>query len=387
MAITFTRRTAIAQMTSGFALAACTTSKAPTPEASGLLDTKKMTKVEGVFDLYTSNSRPLVMLTSGESLPVPVLFDTGTSGNMIDKSVFQQFGLKKKPDHKSFITDASGTTIETFATTIPQAQLGSVSIANATMDVADYRVDDEVGILGPELFNGSSVYLNMPKRSVYVRNAPATPLNIPDAEDYVLNNASGLPMMRFTIDGFPESLLGVIDTGKNGALSFPESMIDQLPLVAPPSQVGTATTVFKTVPVYGAQLAVKVHLGGVILDKPEVIFHGNSPKIGMPVLQKLRIWLEPHNQRSWLATARSLGDTETEAYTGRFGIRKINRGSSGLIYQRDLSPERRLIYLGADHFLFEHDDTDLIFRRNDAGDIVGYTLLNEVGRPFEVSRS
>ena len=386
------RRTAIAQMSGGLALAGCAVLEKKTLSASALrtasasptVEGESVRVSEGVFDLYVGNNRPLILLSSGGHLPIPMLFDTGTSGNQIDPAVFQLFRLEKKPDHRSFISDASGTTVEAFATIVPEAKIGSVSISNATMNVYDYRAGDEAGILGPELFKGSSIYLNMSRRTVFVKKASSVPVVVADAQDYVLDNGSGLPIMPISIGNNSQKLLGLMDTGKSGALSFPEAMIDSLPLVGQPTEVGTATTVFKTVPVYGARIDAEITVGTKTIVRPDVIFHGHMPKIGMPFLDDQRIWLEPHNQRSWVASERPIGGEASEMFVGQFGERQIKRGDSGLIYQRRGSGQHRLRYFGGDHFLFD-DGTDLIFRRNDLGTITGFTLLNEAGRPYEVS--
>ncbi len=387
MTFSVSRRAAIAQLTAGVTLAGC---GAKAMGQSGGLITPNGSDVigiqpEGTFNLYIANFRPIVMLSSGDSLPVPVLFDTGSSGNMIDKSVFKQLGLNKKPNHKSFITDASGTTIETFAADIPDARLSSLPVLNATVDVSDYRAGDEVGILGPEIFRGNSVYLNFPKQAAYVRNSTAVPMHIPDAQDYVEDNGSGLPMIGISIGGMEETMLGLIDTGKDGALSFPEHMIDQLPLVGRPEKVGTATTMFSSVPVYGAKMDAEIKIGSETLVRPDVIFHGNTPKVGMPVLGKQRIWLEPHNQRSWVASERPLDQSDAQSFTGQFGIRTIWAEEDGLHYQKEGSSKSVLKYLGGDQFLFGDSQTELIFRRNEAGAIIGFTLLGPSSKPFEVA--
>ena len=384
------RRTAIAQLSAGLALAGCAMlEKKPlsaSAPASPVAEGENVLVSEGVFDLYVGNNRPLILLSSGSHLPIPMLFDTGSSGNQIDPEVFRYFGLEKKPNHKSFITDASGTTVEAFATIVPEAKIGSVSVSNATINVYDYRAGDEAGILGPELFRGSSIYLNMARRTVFVKKASSVPVLVPDAQDYVLDNGSGLPMMSIKVGTNSQTMLGLMDTGKTGALSFPESMMDSLPLVGPPTEVGTATTMFKTVPVYGATIDAEITVGTKIIVRPEVIFHGHIPKIGMPFLEGQRIWLEPHNQRSWVASERPIGGEAAEMFVGQFGERQIRHGDSGLIYQRRSSEPHNLSYLGGDHFLFD-DGTDLIFRRNDLGTITGFTLLDEAGRPYDVSVS
>ncbi len=96
--------------------------------------------------------------------------------------------------------------------------------------------------------------------------------------------------------------------------------------------------------------------------------------------------MEPAQQRSWVATPTKLGIEEQSPFIGEFGIRKIQAGKHGLIYRREGSLERNLICMGGDHFLFEHDETDLIFRRNSLREVTGFTLLAADGRTYEIER-
>ena len=381
------RRTAIAQMAAGSAVACqSATAIGRAPQSAGQPVAPPVpSQQEGIFHLYTSRVRPLVMMSAGDSLPIPVMFDTGSNGNMVDTAVALELGLVRKPNHQSFITDASGTTIEAYAAHVPDMRVGALPVARNLVDVYDYRVDDEVGILGPNLFRDSAIYLNFPKNVVYVRDAPSSRRNVPNAIGYSGANGDGLPMIDISVEGLSAGLLGVIDTGKSDELSFPESMIDKLPLTAPPTVVGTATTVFTSVPVLGAKIDGAVRIGTVTLMSPDVIFHGDMPKVGLPVLEKQRIWLEPHNQRAWVARPTLLDRATAETFQCQFGERRIWLDQDTLIYQRQGRPRFRLEYLGADHFQFVGDDTEVILRRTDDGTISGFTLLGASGDPYEVS--
>lgn len=389
---TMTRRSALYYAAGGLALSACTadTSKpALTTDVSAPVTppaTAPVTQMEGRFSLYISNHRPLAMLALDDNIPVPVMFDTGTSGNMIGTAVFDKFGLTRKANHVSFTTDATGTTIEGFAAQVDAPRLGTVVAAAQGIDVLDYRDGDEFGIIGPNLFRGSAVYMNMPKQSVYVRQAFHSTIEIPDAYPYGDVKTDDLPYAPIFIDGLPE-IRGLIDTGKNGVMSFPEAMMDSLPLVGRPEQVGMATTVFKTVPVYGAKLDASVRVGTHTIVRPDVIFHGHAPKIGMPFLEQLRFWHEPHRRRSWILSPRDTPTALAQSMIGQYGERKIWLGDNGLNYQNSNNPISRILYHGADHFLFEKGDTDLILRRDDSGHITGFTLLGRSGDPFEVERT
>lgn len=384
-----TRRSALYHVAGGLALSACTADSAkpdatqavPPPSTPSTIDFE--TPMEGSFNLYVSNHRPLAMLSLDDNIPVPVMFDTGTSGSMIDISVFEKLGLTRKLNHQSFITDATGTTVEAFAAQVEAPRLGAIVAAAQGIDVSTYRDGDEYGILGPPLYSGSAVYMNMPRQRVYVRKAFDEAVVVPDAKPYGDDN---LPYGSVFIDGLPE-MQGLIDTGKNGTMSFPEEMMDSLPLIGRPEEVGMATTVFKSVPVYGAKLDASVRVGTHTIDRPDVIFHGHAPKIGMPFLEHLRFWQEPHRRRSWFLTPQDLPAELAKSIVGDYGERRMWVDENGLNYQKEGRPVRQLRYQGADHFLFEYDQTDLILRRNDRGDVSGYTLLGSSGDPYEVQRT
>lgn len=387
-----TRRTAFLQLGAGV-LASCQSVQSPQDGASteagakALLadaDSSGAAQADGYFHMYASGERPLVMLGSGTTPPVPVLFDTGTSGSMVDVSVADLVKAVRKPNHRSFVTDASGTTIEAYAAFIPDMKIGSLGISRNLVDVYAYRVDDEAGIVGPNLFWGKRLYLNFPKMAAIVCEPAGDSVDIPDAVPHALSSGNGLPMIDICIDGCRDTYRGLIDSGKSGALSFPETMMGDLPLKAPPEEVGTATTVFKTVPVLGAQLDAQVRIGTHLLDCPEVIFHGDMPKVGLPVLRTQRLWIEPHRQRSWVARPAEMDQVYAASLQGVFGERTVRLENGALIYQRRGRAPYRLLYLGADHFQFDGDDTELVIRRDREGRVAGFTLIGADGRPYEV---
>ncbi len=273
---TFSRRRLLA----GLALASFSQVGSLPRQTKGAVLTTIEEQPEGAFSLFVSNGRPLAMFSHGDSVPVPVVFDTGTNGNMVDTRVFESFHLETNPNVQSFTTDASGTTMETVSAFVKQGEIGGLPIKTCGIEVYDYRHDNEAGIFGPELFRGCSIYLNLPRQTVYVRNEPPKLLSASDVTPY----QDGLPMIDITVDGMKKGMRAILDTGKDSAISFPEEMMEQVPLIGKPEQVGVATTVFNSIPVVGGKMDANVTVGGYSISNPDVIFHGHIPKVGMPFL-------------------------------------------------------------------------------------------------------
>ena len=64
-------------------------------------------KPSEIVPLYVSTTRPLAMLTIGESAPMPVIFDTGSDENILDAQLAKRVGLKVV-GQSNLVDDARG---------------------------------------------------------------------------------------------------------------------------------------------------------------------------------------------------------------------------------------------------------------------------------------
>jgi hypothetical protein len=92
-----------------------------------------------------------------------------------------------------------------------------------------------------------------------------------------------------------------MDSGAPGGLVFPYSMASSLPLAAAPVLVGHARFVDGVHDRYQATLNGQVQIGPLTLDHPQVEFIDGLPElnVGMGLLRRMRITLDPEAQVDW----------------------------------------------------------------------------------------
>lgn len=243
--------------------------------------------------LYLSANRVLVMMNIGDSELIPMMFDTGSDGSSIDNTVVARHQLEQ-----------IGEVIEIDGTTQTQRRLPNVAIRNANIGgfavgeieatALEYDRMDAMGILSPEVFQQSLVYVELnrqrarlePRETAIPPDGPAVPY------------FEGLPTINITLpDG--TALPAHYDTGYDAPLSLPVSRMHTTPLVSPPAVIGRFKSINTEGEVYGGRLRGCVQIGPVMLDQPLIAFLGETTNIGLPVIRQLTLVLDPSGQRSW----------------------------------------------------------------------------------------
>src|ERR1700752_1681731 len=82
-------------------------------------------KPSEIVPLYVSTTRPLAMLTIGDSAPIPVIFDTGSDENVLRAALAKRAGLKIVR-HFNLVDDASGKAVEVPTAATPDPRLSGV---------------------------------------------------------------------------------------------------------------------------------------------------------------------------------------------------------------------------------------------------------------------
>lgn len=247
--------------------------------------------------LDLSGPRPIAMLTIGDSAPVPVVFDTGAGGNMLDVA----YADAQRLPHLGPVavgSPAGGAPVQGYRTRIAAARLGGAALTDVAAIVLPMSAPRARGVFGPATFAGRLVLVDLGRGEI--RIVPRSPATVPAGAGFAYSEG-GLPGIDVAIGGtvFP----GHIDTGSNGALLVPTRLADQLPLVAPPRPVARARLADGSeVEVMGAQINGTVRIGPLALEHPEVRFIAGLQRInvGMGVLRGLTIVLDPQARRAWL---------------------------------------------------------------------------------------
>jgi hypothetical protein len=270
-------------------------SSAAASDASAVSET---TSVETI-PLDLQGPRPIAMLTIGNSPAVPVVFDTGASGPVLDVGYARSLNL---PNLGTALvgSPAGGTPVEGFQTKIAKGRLGNAAIAEVTVVAVPVPLPRAKGVFGPSVFAGKLVDIDL--TGSVVRITPKTRQYIPKAAAVPYSDGPrGLPAMTVEVNGARYD--AHIDTGSNGALLFPKRMESQLPLEAPAHPIAKARLPSgEEVDVLGGRIKGTVRVGPLVLENPEVAFIDGLQRVnvGMKILRGLRIILDPAEQRGWI---------------------------------------------------------------------------------------
>ena len=245
--------------------------------------------------MYVSARRALVMLRVGDHPPAPVVFDTGTNGNLLDLAYARRLGLPETgPSHS--VDGSTGKPVPGFTTTLARARLGGVPIDEAPATVFEYPREDEVGIFGPNSFPNRLVTIDFAKSRIRIEEKG--PDTIPKVPSFPYGD-SRLP--ELTIDLAGTKVKAVLDTGNDASLLLPLSLASKLPLKGALVESGSATSAAGTQPIYRARLKGSIRIASVELKDTDLYFmKGGSPNVGLPVLRKLALTFDPTEGRTWV---------------------------------------------------------------------------------------
>jgi hypothetical protein len=310
----------------------------------------------GIFGVYVSQSRVIMIIRSAGSAPIPVVFDTGTNGNAIDTKIARSLGLKRLKSRINTVVDgATGKSFDAFEYNMTGISIGNMTIGDRIVAAYPYDQPDEVGVFGPNLFLGQMVLIDLGAARVRVLSKSNLSPDLRRAIPYMGSPGNGLPAVAIALpplEGFPApaTVLAKLDSGNNNALNLPPSFIDTVPLKRPATIVGRATSITGTRDVMGSQIRGTVKIGSVTLVDPEVVFDGRTPNVGLPVIRQLRFMLDPEAELGWLVDAVELQPEQRASYVGQYGIRRISVEEGQLVYQREGGAKRIMTPLGFDMF-------------------------------------
>lgn len=247
----------------------------------------------GTIALAQSDDRVFVMMRVGKDEIVPMIFDTGSDGHSIDRSLVRRHGLRVV----GTTTEIDGSTgkrrsLPTVA--LPDARLGGLRVGTIRGVALDYDRDDAMGIISSEMFAGRLVMIDLAHNRASVLDKAVTTLPAAPSTPHV----GGLPATTLTL---PDGTIvpAELDTGYNAPLSLPVTMLGKVTLFAPATVVGRFHSINADGDVMGGKIKGRVQIGPIILDNPDVVFLGDLANVGLPVIRRGRLLLDSANHRSW----------------------------------------------------------------------------------------
>lgn len=248
----------------------------------------------GRITLFQSPGRVLVMVRVSNGDLVPMVFDTGSDGHSIDSTLTRRLRLRRLGEaHELDGTTGKQRVLSNVA--VPDVTLGGLKVGTISAVSLDMDRDDAMGIISSEMFTGSLLYLDLANDRARLVPRDMVPPPPGPATAYV----RGIPSVAMVLpDG--STLPAHFDTGYNGALSLPIGMMDKVPLVAPAKVVGRFKTINSEGPVYGGRIRGTIKIGPIELQNPDVTFLGDLANIGLPVIRRVTLVLDPAADRNWI---------------------------------------------------------------------------------------
>ena len=262
-------------------------------------------QASGELHISQSKDRVLTTLKVAKSDPVPVVFDTSTSDNILDLKLAAKLGLTRVGPSTA-IDGSLGKPIAGFLTELKGACLGNLAIDDGPANAVDYELPNEKGVFGPNCFLGKLVQMDLGIGSIVVM--PKTTTNLPPGAGipYIGQGDDALPSV--IVDFGDRQIAAELDTGNNATLLFPLSFTNQLSLEDTPKRVGVAGSVAGQQPLFRARLKGALKIGPLTLDRPVIMFIavGGQPNVGLPIARQLVVVFDPSARRSWLVASRPL---------------------------------------------------------------------------------
>lgn len=255
--------------------------------------------------LDMSGPRPIAQLEIGSGAPVPVIFDTGASGNVMDMDYARSIGLPD--DGPAAVHTPTGTPMQGFRTRIAQGRLGNAALNDVravALPMPATRALSVQGVFGPGTFSGRLVHLDLARGEIRV--TARTPDLIPagPASPYTGGDGRrpGLPGISVEIAG--RTFDAHIDTGHPGVLMMPLAMARQVPLDGELRQAARPARFADGVPrpLFEGRIRGIVRIGPLTLENPEVRFMDGLQhvNVGVQALRGLTVVIDPAERRSWL---------------------------------------------------------------------------------------
>jgi hypothetical protein len=235
--------------------------------------------------------RPMVEVRINGKGPYALLVDTGANVTVIDETFVKELGVDVQSNGTFQIDELrlGDVVVHGFQAHVFRGGLPALGGA------APLR-----GILSAAAFAGNLVVLDYPQHRVTIK-----PGALPAADDqrvFEYHPDEELPVIPVTIAGHVYRIH--MDSGAPSGVTLPTKYASELPLVAPPVEVGHARTQAGTFPVSLATLNGTIAIGAYLLELKDVKFSDLRPgaepgigNVGGEVLRGFIVTFDAKNRR------------------------------------------------------------------------------------------
>lgn len=252
----------------------------------------------GASPMLSWRGMPAVTVSINGKGPLTLGIDTGAPGYLsLSKPVAAAIGLVSVG--KSTATDPSGKnplTVERYrAHTLTVAGLTFSNVDADELPAIGPPGDPLAGLLGIDLFDALTLTLDFKGRQVGVSEAGLPP---PDAK--TVFGYEGGPHIQLPLQIGDVVAPTHLDTGQTQMpLIVPQELVAKLATHGPPTKVGTARTVSRSMDIFSIALDAPVRLGEVRFPVTSVTYPTVIPisNLGSAALQAMTVTIDRPNQR------------------------------------------------------------------------------------------
>ncbi len=244
----------------------------------------------------TESGRPVVVARVNEQ-EMPVIFDSGSQGAVIAKSLADS--LKLEVIGEAMVGSPYGGPPKTaFIVSLGSLSLGGVNAVQTDAVIID---DSQMPPGSPTLVIGSNMFADHAVELDFATQMLHFSSEMPgDAANW--QKMDGRGMLKTTLTIGQEKIDVTIDTGNPGGLNLPKSLADRLGIVLAPMPGRKIKTVDAEFPLYEGKVDQEVMLAGVPLRLGSTIFADiPSANAGAKTLDGLRLIIDTPRRRWRLA--------------------------------------------------------------------------------------
>ena len=247
------------------------------------------------LELEMSGPRPALTITIADGRQFPAIFDTGAMNTSVNIDFAERLGLVNEgPLAPPYDKHSTG-----YQTSLKGARIGTLELPTRSVPVMPLPLPDKAAVLSPAAFSGQLVRLDLSKGTLQVCSKQALSLPAERAFAYTAKPFE-LPSIPLSIGD--QVLQAHFDTGSPYEIILPLRFAKSIELIEPLQKAGTVRMHSGERPFYAARIKGGVRAGSITLENPKVGFSDLVPwpNVGMGLLRRLVVTIDPENKRSWI---------------------------------------------------------------------------------------
>lgn len=360
----------------------------------GSCQMKKLTDPEIVIPMDMTSHRPIVELTIDGKGPYKFIFDTGSSTNVLDKKLSQEFGFKVIGED-SLKTQGTSNRLISQRVSVPNVHFPGTDISkDVEMNVVDLRAMLPIdGVLSGIFFDEYLVTMDYPS-SILILTIGELDKNDDDVTAIIENPR----VLSYNLDVGGNIIEAHLDTGSPGGFSLPYSMKDQLTFKEELREGGEIRTPVATYKPWHARIAGNIKLGNVTYENPEVVLVEafEYANLGYAVVKDLRTTIDRKNNlikfekpSSGIPQIKTVVNASrvSNEYIGWYGrkVRQVVVEDGELYLKRGQSklklvPIKKNLYKMVYHTPVNNELPNVRFERDEVDKVNGLTFIFKDGR-------